>query len=246
MGILIIIILSILITIYFRIGKVKISKKLISIIYIVICILLFFSFFVFLIYSKNFYSPNNIKEVKYIKASNNLYYDEEKKIHIEQNMHKLMLLSEYLDEKYPDLTFYIKYINEIGDNNDIIRFTIFQIIDMAIADDTVFYLNLENGNVKKDYFDEDVEFNFKYNQHANINVSIDDIKKEAMNLAKKHKKQMFSYNAHLQKIEGYCYLEYNEKEKFYYKVVLNKSSYVKIDVINGNIIDYNFWNGIID
>ena len=129
-------------------------------------------------------------------------------------------------------------------------FNLYQMMDMAIVDNTMFSIYMENGEIKEyDYSDDEaiISNNFIYNNlEIKSNVNINEIKKIALDLAKEHAKQIFTSDNVLKVIKGEYYLKYNNENKFCYTVVLNNGSYVNIDVITGRVIDTYFFNGIFD
>lgn len=147
-------------------------------------------------------SISNIKEREYHKISNNLYYTDdliENKDH--EDKEKILdyykTISNYLDKKYPTLSFYIANFNydTLSDNN-IIVFNICQIIDMAIVDKTILSIDMENGKViEHDYSDlgsvDSTNFIFS-DLKATNNVNIDDVKEKALDLAQQHADEIFT------------------------------------------------------
>lgn len=201
-------------------------------------------------------SISNIQERKYNKISNNLYYTDElieSKGHDDKEriLNYYKTISNYLDVKYPTLSFYIANFNYDTlkkDNNGII-FNIYQIIDMAIINNTMFSIDMENGKIiEQDYsdlgFDDSDNFIFS-SLKATKNVNINDVKKIALDLAQEHADEIFASSSSSRVIKGECYLKYNDENKFYYTVILNNGSYVNIDTITGNVIDSYFFNGIM-
>ena len=200
-------------------------------------------------------SVSNIQEREYHKILNNLYYTDEL---IENKGHEdketilsyYKTISNYLEKKYPTLSFYITNFNydTLNEKNNGIVFNLYQIIDMAIVDKTMFSINMENAQViEYDY--KDLGFtdsdNFIFSDlKATNNVNIDDIKKKALDLAQKHADEIFTSNSSSKVIKGECYLSYNDENKFYYKVILNNGSYVNVDTVTGEVIDMYFFNGI--
>lgn len=199
-------------------------------------------------------SISNIKEREYHKISNNLYYTDdliENKDH--EDKEKILdyykTISNYLDKKYPTLSFYIANFNyDTLSNNNRIVFNICQIIDMAIVDKTILSIDMENGKViEHDYSDlgsvDSTNFIFS-DLKATNNVNIDDVKEKALDLAQQHADKIFTSSSSSKVIKGECYLKYSDENKFYYTVILNNGSYVNIDTTTGNVIDSYFFNGI--
>lgn len=200
-------------------------------------------------------SISNIKEREYHKISNNLYYTDDL---IENKGHKdkekildyYKSISNYLDKKYPTLSFYIANFNydTLNKNNNRIVFNIYQIIDMAIVDNTNLFIDIENEKViEHDYSDlgtvDSNNFIFS-NLKVTNNVNIDDVKEKALDLAQQHADEIFASSSSPRVIKGEYYLKYNDENKFYYTVILNNGSYVNIDTTTGNVIGSYFFNGI--
>ncbi len=201
-------------------------------------------------------SISNIQERKYNKISNNLYYTDElienkRQENKEEILSYYKTISNYLEQKYPSLSFYIDNFNydTLNKDNNGMIFNIYQMLDMAIVNNTMFSIDMENAKIKENDHS-DSEFtdsdNFIYNNlEITNNVNINDVKKTALDLAQKHADQIFTSNASSKVIKGECYLKYDNENKFYYTVVLNNGSYVNIDVITGRVINTYFFNGII-
>lgn len=200
-------------------------------------------------------SISNIQEREYHKIANNLYYTDDLIEYKGQESKENILnyyktISNYLEQKYPSLSFYITNFNydTLNKENNGMIFNIYQMIDMAIIEKTEFSIDMENGKViEYDYsdlgFTDSDNFIFS-NLKVTNNVNIDDIKKKALDLAEKHANEIFTSSSSSKVVEGECYLKYNDENKFYYSVVLNNGSYVNIDTITGNVIDTYFFNGI--
>ena len=237
----------------------KINKKIIIGIAIALAIMIIIGIAVnFLSSSSNTVFNNfisNIQEREYHKISNNLYYTDdliENKGHEDKEniLDYYKTISNYLDKKYPTLSFYIANFNydTLNEDNNGIIFNVYQIIDMAIVDETMFSIDMENGKViEYDYSDlgfaNSANFIFGNLKATNI-INIDDVKEKALDLAQQHSGEIFTSSSPLRVIKGECYLKYNDENKFYYTVILNNGSYVNIDAITGNVIDSYFFNGI--
>lgn len=259
MGIIVIILLLIGLLILLLKEKNKMNKKIVIGIVIALAIMIIIGIAVnFLSNSSNtvvITSISNIQEREYHKISNNLYYTDdliENKGH--EDKEKILdyykTISNYLDKKYPTLSFYITNFNydTLNKDNNGIVFNVYQIIDMAIIDKTMFSIDMENGKViEYDYSDlgfaDSDNFIFS-NLKATNNVNIDDAKEKALDLAQQHADEIFTSNSSSRVIKGECYLKYNDENKFYYTVILNNGSYVNIDTITGNVIGSYFFNGI--
>lgn len=261
MGIIVIILLLICILIVLLKVKNKINKKLIIGIVIALTILMIIIGVV-----KTFpnasntivnTSISNIQERQYNKISSNLYYTDELIENKGQGNKEEILsyyktISNYLKQKYPSLSFYIANFNydTLNKDNNGMIFNVYQILDMAIVDNTMFSIDMENGKIKE-YDYSDLGFtdsdNFIYNNlEVTNNVNINDVKKTALDLAQKNADQIFTPHSSSKVIKGECYLKYDNENQFYYTVVLNNGSYVNIDVITGRVIDTYFFNGIMD
>ena len=248
MGIIVIILLLICILIVLLKVKNKINKKLIIGIVIALTILMIIIGVV-----KTF--PNASNTI--VKISSNLYYTDELIENKGQGNKEEILsyyktISNYLKQKYPSLSFYIANFNydTLNKDNNGMIFNVYQILDMAIVDNTMFSIDMENGKIKE-YDYSDLGFtdsdNFIYNNlEVTNNVNINDVKKTALDLAQKNADQIFTPHSSSKVIKGECYLKYDNENQFYYTVVLNNGSYVNIDVITGRVIDTYFFNGIMD
>ena len=234
----------------------KINKKIIIGIAIALAIMIIIGIAVnFIFNTVDNTSISNIQEREYHKISNNLYYTDDL-IENKGNEDKGKILnyyktiSNYLDKKYPTLSFYIANFNydTLNEDNNGIIFNVYQMIDMAIIDKTMFSIDMENGKViEHDYSDlgfaDSDNFIFS-NLKATNNVNIDDVKEKALDLAQQHSDEIFKSSSSSRVIKGECYLKYNNENNFYYKFILNNGSYVNIDAKTGNVIDSNFFNGI--
>ena len=200
---------------------------------------------------RNNVSVGEIRDKKYKKINNNLYYEDELIATKGRNNKESILkyyemISNYMANKFPDIDFFIYNIN-FYDLDNKIYFNGYQLINMVLIENSNFTLSITDNNINEDVF---------LGNHYFINRDIDtkniidsnEAKQKALDLAKKNSDKMFSkmdsdlYDS--KKIEGECYLAYDQENNLCYKVVMNNGSYVSINARNGEVIKTYFFNGM--
>lgn len=195
-------------------------------------------------------SLDDIQEVKYNKLNNNLYYTDylieskgkdDKEIILEY----YEIISNYLSIQFPSLSFCITNLNydTLNGQNNEITFNLYQLVDMAVIDETMFSLKIKDGKIIE-YYDIEASNFIQNSTIGKTSISINDSKEIALDLAKENYDKMFANNDKSRKITGTVYLRYNKQDNFYYYISLN-SSYVKISAATGKIIDSYFFNGLM-
>lgn len=194
----------------------------------------------------------NIKGIEYKLVTNNLYYTDrllENKFEDKNTIYEYCkILSGYLNEKYPEVSFYVKdFVHDKTDiENNSIYFYVEQLIDgKVIVSNTGFYLNMKDRKINEldDHLTSECEENFVYdNISTDTNLTIKDVRKTGLELAKKHTNEIFYAGERIRILEGECILEYNPQNKLFYRVVLNHGSYINIDAKTGEVIDSKFYN----
>ena len=188
----------------------------------------------------------SITEREYIKVSDNLYYTDGL-IEEKGNEDKEIILgyykkiSNYISENYNGKTFYVYNMNydTLNKENNGITFNLYQLVDMTIIEGSSTVVEMENSEVV-DFWKNNYN-PYKDELNKSNGISVGEAKRIAYNLALKNKDIIASGN---DKIEGEIYLEYNDVDGVYYKVIINEFSYIKIDVKNGNAIDEYYDDGI--
>ena len=192
---------------------------------------------------------SSFKEEKYKQINDNLYYTDElikfKKENKKEILGYYKQLSNYLSEHYPNEKFFMDNLNQSPFDEGGYIFIMYQMIDNALATDTYLGLDIVSGEVIEDS-DSEYSMNHihrnKENVKANIKVTKKELKEKAFALAKT-KENSSKMAGNVNNIKGTYRLEYSEEKGFYYRITLNKTSYVYIDV-NGKVIDSYFFNGI--
>lgn len=183
----------------------------------------------------------SIKETKYKKVGDNLYYTDElikNKGRDKKNvLDYYQIISDYMKENFN----YDIYISNLNYDVDNIYFNGYQLINEIIIEDVFFTVTIQNDKVSDLNFSKS---NFtNENIDANELISVEKTKEIASDLAKENANSILT-SSDSNNINGKCYLEYNHTNGIYYKINLNNGSYIKINAKTGNVIDTYFFNGI--
>lgn len=206
-----------------------------------------------------------INEIEYKNIGNNVYYTDElinKKAEDKENiLNCYSKISDYIKKKY-NSEIYINnfnYDNYDEEHNNIYFYGI-QIKNNVLIPEIHFTITVKDNNVTELTFDNNKYPTFISREINTDNIiSTEKIKEIATTLARKnsdailgtHLSTMYTNDNKLyfypnNSINGTIFLECDGKKNTpYYKVKLNKSSYIEIDAINGNIINEYYFDGKI-
>ena len=189
---------------------------------------------------------SNVYERNYKIIGNNLYYDneliEEKGREEKDILNKYKIISEYFNKQYTNINIYISNLN-YGIEDGEITFNAYQIINRVIIRDVHFTIYMKDNEIRDIYFVDTSEFFYENIETENL-ISIEEIKKKALNLANENVDKIFASYERNKEIKGEYYLEYNIEDNLYYNFILNNYSTIKIDAITGDILYSYFFNGI--
>ena len=197
-------------------------------------------------------NESDIKEVKYEKINENLYYTDELIESKQENKQEIIndykAISDYLNNRYPNKEFLIANLNRdtLAENKTMI-YLLNQMVENAVIEDSYLYLEKTGDKVTEDSDDEysmTEIFNEGSFDKPNIKVTPKEIKKTALSLAKENVDKMKSPFSATVKLKGTYYLSYKKNKGYYYHVSIN-SSFIDINT-DGEVIDSNFFNGVYE
>lgn len=227
------------------------KKKKILIIALLICLAFL------LMYLINAQNVIDIKEVKYNKIGNNLYYiesDIEDGINRNEDIKedkKTILnyynsISNYMQDNYPNKTLLIQGFT-CGNfpAGRICGFSGEQLINKVLITDSYFGMNFINGEIS---FDKDLTIIEFFDIDINLDnlISHEEIEKISLDLARKNYHKMDPKNRN--RIYGEYYLIYDIKHgtDLYYYVQINDINYIEINPKNGEVVSLFFTDGMVE
>ena len=180
----------------------------------------------------------DIKERKYNKINNNLYYDDELieakgQEDKETILNYYRVISNYLENNFPNIEVYIYNLNYDSLTNSI-WFKGYQIINMVIVEGSHFTMAIKNNDIISEEISNYINIPI---DTTNV-ISINEVKQKAIDLSKG--KDIGPKDSI---IPGEWYFVY-DGNNLCYKVIINYWSYVKINAVTGETLGTYFFNGI--